>query len=277
MSRVFVFDAARCNGCYNCQIACKDEHCDQPWLPYSEAQPLVGQFWMKVKETERGQVPWVRVAYEPIFCNHCADAPCVEAAPEAFSRREDGILVLDPVKARGLRCLVEACPIGAIYYNEQLNCAQKCAGCAHLLDNGWSEPRCVDACATEALRYREEDEIDLSAAEQLEELAGVGARVYYFNRPKRFIAGSVVDFMADEVVIGANVELLAASGVVVASQKTDDLGDFKFDQIERAAYTVRVAGKQLSADVTERDLSLGDIDVSQTASKSRQEQALPPR
>ena len=29
MSKVFVFDTSICNGCYCCQIACKDEHCGQ--------------------------------------------------------------------------------------------------------------------------------------------------------------------------------------------------------------------------------------------------------
>ena len=31
--KVFTFDAARCNGCYNCQIACKDEHVANDWTP----------------------------------------------------------------------------------------------------------------------------------------------------------------------------------------------------------------------------------------------------
>ena len=29
---------------------------------------------------------------------------------------------------------VDACPYGAIYYNSSRNLAQKCTGCAHLLD-----------------------------------------------------------------------------------------------------------------------------------------------
>ena len=41
-------------------------------------------------------------------------------------------------------------PIDAIYMNDALQIAQKCTGCAHLLDAGWTEPRCVDACPTGA-------------------------------------------------------------------------------------------------------------------------------
>mgnify|MGYP000895694969 CR=1 FL=1 len=31
-------------------------------------------------------------------------------------------------------------------------------GCAHLLDEGWSEPRCADACPTNCLQLLDEDE-----------------------------------------------------------------------------------------------------------------------
>lgn len=37
--KAFVIDVARCNGCMNCQIACKDEHCGTDWLPYAAEQP----------------------------------------------------------------------------------------------------------------------------------------------------------------------------------------------------------------------------------------------
>ena len=40
---------------------------------------------------------------------------------------------------------------------------------------------------------------------------------------------------------------------------TDEFGDFLFDQVEPAAYTVRVASRELAADVREKDLNLGDI------------------
>ncbi len=31
MALAFVIDAAKCSGCYNCQIACKDEHVGHDW------------------------------------------------------------------------------------------------------------------------------------------------------------------------------------------------------------------------------------------------------
>ena len=46
----FIIDVERCNGCYNCQIACKDEHCGNDRMPYAKAQPDTGQFWCRVEE-----------------------------------------------------------------------------------------------------------------------------------------------------------------------------------------------------------------------------------
>ncbi|MDR1184357.1 MAG: carboxypeptidase regulatory-like domain-containing protein [Coriobacteriales bacterium] len=263
MSKVFVVNVGRCNGCHTCQVACKDEHCKQPWPPYANAQPLTGQFWLKVKEKERGQVPWVRVSYIPTLCNHCADAPCVNLAGEAVYRREDGLVIIDPTKASGLKDLVAACPIGAIFYNDELDLPQKCTGCAHLLDNGWEVPRCVDACPTDALLYVEESTVDVSAAMTLPELEGLGPRVYYQNYPKRFVAGCVVDAEIEEVIIGAHVSLLNAGGEV-SSLQTDDFGDFKFDQVDADDYTIKItadgyAELSVAADVTNIDRSLDDI------------------
>jgi Fe-S-cluster-containing dehydrogenase component len=262
MAKVYVVDIDKCNGCHNCQIVCKDEHCNQPWLPYAQAQPLTGQFWMRVNETVRGQVPVVRISYQPTFCNHCADAPCEKACDAAaFIRSDDGLLLLDPDVCTGCFACIDACPIGAIFANDEAGLAQKCTGCAHLLDNGWDVPRCVDACPTDALRFVEEAEVDLSAAETDDALAGCGPKVYYFNKPKRFIAGAVFDSAADELVIGMKIELLEDNGAVVTSVETDDFGDFKFDQIPAASYSIRIGERTYGANVTDRDLTLGDLDI----------------
>lgn len=258
--KAFLIDVAKCNGCHNCQISCKDEHCGTSWMPYAAEQPMTGQFWCKIDEKVRGTVPVVRVTYTPIMCGHCEDAPCMAVAKNgAVYRREDGLVVIDPEKAKGQKTIFDACPMGAVYWNEELELPQKCTGCAHLLDDGWKEPRCVDACPTGALSFGEESELDLEGAELLPELSGLGARVWYRNLPKRFIAGCIVDFEAREVVIGAKVVLLDEAGDEVASVETDEFGDFMFDQYEAGEYVIRINGRDIVADVTEKDLNLGDI------------------
>ena len=37
--KAFVIDVSKCNGCYCCQIACKDENVGNDWTPY--AKPTV--------------------------------------------------------------------------------------------------------------------------------------------------------------------------------------------------------------------------------------------
>ena len=54
---VFYIDLSYCNGCGNCQLACKDEHVGNDWTPYAKAQPEIGQFWMKLDLTTCGSAP----------------------------------------------------------------------------------------------------------------------------------------------------------------------------------------------------------------------------
>lgn len=237
--KVFVLDLDKCNGCHNCQIACKDEHVGNDWLPYAAPQPDTGQFWCKVDEEVCGKTPHVRVNYLPKLCNHCADAPCMKAFPEAVYRRDDGLVVIDPEKARDQQGLVDSCPYGAIYWNDELKLAQKCTGCAHLLDDGWAEPRCVDACCTGALRFGGEADFaeEIANAEVLNPEYGTTPHVYYLNKPKRFIAATVVDIDADEVVEGATVTLQRVSDEgIETTAKTDEFGDVWLENLEPGVY-----------------------------------------
>ena len=155
-----IIDITKCNGCYNCQIACKDEHVGNDWTPIAKPQPDTGQFWMKVKDIERGQVPKVKVAYMHSICQHCDEAPCIPACKSnAIYKRDDGAVIIDPTKCRGKKLCLDACPYGVIYFNDDLKIAQKCTFCAHLLDKGWKEPRCVDACPTGAFTFGEEEDL----------------------------------------------------------------------------------------------------------------------
>ena len=160
MGKVMIIDLALCNGCHNCQVACKDEHCANDWSPIARPQPDTGQFWNKVVHMERGSFPKVQVTYHHSICQHCEDAPCLAACPSnAIYRRDDGIVIIDPGKCCGNKMCIAACPYeGVIYFNEHLNMAQKCTFCAHLLDRGWAEPRCSDACPTGAFTFGDDSD-----------------------------------------------------------------------------------------------------------------------
>jgi len=268
--KVFVIDVAKCNGCHSCQIVCKDEHVANDWTPIAKPQPEVGQFWLELTERVRGTVPKVKVAYRPHLCMHCDKAPCMESCPitGALYKRDDGLVIIDPVKCTGCRNCVDACPYDVIFFNEDLNIAQKCTGCAHLLDDGWSEPRCADACPTLAIRLLDEDEAqELVAAGEVwkpELKDEVAPRVYYLGLPKKFIAGTLYDPVEEEVVIGAACTLTATPGGATLTTQTDSYGDFWFEGIDDGTYDLEIkSGAKVlvfpGLDTTAADINLGDI------------------
>ncbi len=265
MSKAFVIDVSRCSGCHNCQLSCKDEHCENDWLPYAAPQPPTGQFWMKVKDYPRGTIPKVTIHYVPQLCQHCEHAPCIAAAKnEAVYRREDGLVIIDPIRAQGQWQLMEACPYDVIYWNESLQLPQKCTGCAHLLDNGYEKPRCVEACPTDALQFGDESDLAdlIQDAITLQPELGTHPRVYYRNIPGQFIGGLLYDPIAEEVIIDA---LCALEGHGIAiSQRTDPFGDFWFRNLPVGSFTLTLSAPGYETKVfpnldTTSCINLGDI------------------
>ncbi len=271
MGKVMIINYNLCNGCYNCQIACKDEHVGNDWSPIAKPQPDTGQFWHKIHDNVRGQVPKVFVTYEHSMCQHCDDAPCIDACKtKAIYKREDGAVIIDPNKCRGNRLCIEACPYeNVIYYNKDLDIAQKCTFCAHLLDDGWTEPRCVDACPTEAMVFGDEDDPKIKALlEQAEPLCkenGVKPRVFYIGLPKRFIAGEIYDEGQDECLEGVKVTAECCVTGAKFEAVTDNFGDFWIKGLEKGVYKVSFEKEGYPAkdfgdvDVTEKDLNIGSI------------------
>ena len=250
-----IVDVAKCEDCNNCTLACKDEHVDNEWPGYSIAQPLHGQRWIDVVRKERGEFPLIDLAYLPITCMHCADAPCVAASEGAIYRRSDGIVLIDPEKAKGRNELVGTCPYGVIWWNEERDVAQKCTFCAHLIDKGWKQPRCVQACPTGALRveFIEDAEMErIAAKEKLQPLHPehkTRPAVYYANLYRFdscFIAGSVAieKNQLVDCAAGASVSLFQ-DGKKLAETATDAFGDFKFDGLPEnsAGYRVEIVMK----------------------------------
>ena len=271
--KALVIDASKCNGCYNCQISCKDEHVGNDWTPYAKPQPDTGQFWMKLSETVRGSVPKVKVSYVPEICRHCDKAPCIQSCQEkAIYKRDDGIVIVDPEKCRGSRNCVDACPYGAIYFNRDLNIAQKCTMCAHLLDKGWRESRCVELCPTGALTFGEEDEMRdlIDKAEQLNSDTNTRPRVHYIDLPKRFVAGSLYDPEEDECVQGAMVTLTDSKTNETFKAETDYFGDFWLRKLKVGEYSLSVKKegylpKEIKTINTEKDVNVGDIELNRVS------------
>ena len=266
-----VIDETLCNGCYSCFLACRDEFCGNDYPDYSASQPMAGMNWLRLVERERGKYPMVSVAYTSIPCMHCENAPCVESNHDgSVYRREDGIVIIDPIKAKGNKQIVATCPYRVIEWNEEQQLPQKCTFCAHLLDAGWKEPRCAEACPTRAIAF---GDLDDPKSEVSIRLAGgaaapshpeyqLGERVTYIGLPTKFIAGSVLFEDTGKCARDVKVTIYNADSLVVAT--TNCFGDFTVDGLaDNKAYTVKVETpgyRTLEVETyTRADVYLGDL------------------
>ena len=271
-----IIDVAECTNCNLCVLANLDEHVDNDFPGYCAPMQKHGHKWINILQNERGQAPYVDIAYAPTVCNHCDDAPCIkEAKGGAISKRDDGIVLIDPVKAKGQKHLVEACPYGHIWWNEKEDVPQHWTFDAHLIDGGWGKTRADQVCPTGAfktLKVTDEEMARKAKEDGLEVLKpelNAKPRVYYKNLWRyttAFIAGTL-SAEADgaiDCVEGAKVRLVK-DGDIVAEIVSDNYGDFKFDRLaeDSGAYTIEIEAdgkpqKKLETTVG-KSIFVGDI------------------
>ena len=272
-----IIDVAECTNCNLCTLATMDEYVGNDWPGYAAPMPKHGHRWIDILQKERGQVPMIDIAYVPTMCNHCDDAPCVRNGGDAVAKRTDGIVIIDPVKARGRKDLVESCPYGHIWWNEELELPQAWPFDAHLIDQGWRQTRGHQSCPTGAMRalLLDDEEMQRMARDEGLEVMrpelGTRPRVYYRNLWRYtscFIGGSVSAEHEGIVdcVEGATVRLLK-DGALIAEASTDNYGDFKFDRLAEnsGSYVVEISSAGHGTRTVEATLGtsiyLGEIRV----------------
>ena len=278
MRYAIAVNTENCMACYNCVVACKDEHCGFA-TSVSAPQPHEGQFWVRIESRERGDDNRkVKTSNVAVMCSHCKEPACAKAAENgAVYRRDDGIVIIDPEKARGQRQIVDACPAGAVFWNEKLSLPQKCTMCAHLIDEGYAQPRCVEACPNGALYFGDlddpESEVSRVIAENiatpLSSLGGAETNVKYLNIPTVFLAGSVYT-SDDDAVDGASVVLTERSTGKRLELRTNYFGDWEAERLEKGAvYDIEIAfpGYDTAAFAAEADT---DHYVGETILKCKQ-------
>ena len=129
-----------CMGCHACEVACTQEHGlgDGPRL-------------IQVREESPDFIP--------IYCHHCARPPCRDACPvEAITRNDQGIVLIDEALCIGCRDCAEACPFGAMQFEDNREIAVKCDLCIHRLAEN-KKPACMDVCPTGCIRLGEKKSI----------------------------------------------------------------------------------------------------------------------
>jgi Fe-S-cluster-containing dehydrogenase component len=271
-----IIDVAECHNCHNCVVAAKDEFIANEFPGYTAPHPAHGAGVIRIERRVRGSGHQVDASYLPQLCNHCDDAPCVKAGRGAVKKRDDGVVLFDPVACRGRRDLVDACPYGAVVWNEERQLPQTWFFDAHLLDGGWHEPRCVTVCPTRAIQAARLDDEAMAVRARAEGLRtlqpelGTRPRVYYrhLDRVDRvFIAGSAMALAGStpECVEGAVVELFR-DGQRLARADTDAFGDFRFDGLAPGSGRHELSithpihgGSRLSIDLAQSSVVLGDV------------------
>ena len=250
-----IVDVERCNNCRSCFLAVKDEHAGNEFPGYAASQPAMGANWLNIVRKERGAYPVVDAHFMPVMCNHCDDAPCMKVARDgAVRKRDDGIVIIDPVKSKGQKQIVDACPYGTISWNEEQQIPQHWIFDAHLLDTGWTKTRAEQACSMEVFRSVKVDDEEMRRIREQEGLEvlrpelGTKPRVYYKNlhlMTKCLVGGSVSADIegVDECVSDADV-VLKQHGREIARVTTDIFGEWRIDRLEpnSGAYEVEISG-----------------------------------
>jgi len=251
-----IIDVALCDNCRLCFLAVKDEYIGNDFAGYSAAQPAKDQHrWLDIQRKERGAYPVVQAHFMPVMCNHCDDPPCAKAATDgAVRKRADGIVIIDPEKAKGQKKIMAACPYNAIFWNEEKQIPQAWTFDAHLLDEGWTKTRAQQACPLDVFRTIQVEDAEMQriqADEGLEVLRpelGTKPRIYYKNLhmiTKCFVGGTLVTHVGGVEECAADVEVvLTQDGREVGRATTDLFGEFTIDKLEPSSgiYNLEATG-----------------------------------
>ena len=255
-----IINVGRCENCNNCVIAERDEHTGNDFPGYAAPAAAVGDSPIRIQRRVQGEAPMVETTYLPVMCNHCDDAPCMRYAPDAIRKRDDGIVIIDPEKARGRKDIVGSCPYRAIVWNEEQQVPQTWIFDAHLLDQGWSRPRCQQSCPTDVFEAVKLDDAAMAEKAEKEGLRVLKPRSR--DQAPRLVpgAGPLGDLLRRRQrqrrdrrrrwsAWKGRTVTLSQAGKLLATTVTDGFGDFRFDDLPKngGAYRVEVSHSHGSA------------------------------
>ena len=102
-----------------------------------------------------GEYPNSYFFYLPRICNHCTNPACLAACPNKaiHKRKEDGIVLVDLKRCKGVRDCISACPYKKVYFNPNRAKAEKgiagqsekCIFCFPRIEKGLP-PACAKQC-----------------------------------------------------------------------------------------------------------------------------------
>ncbi|HEV2125097.1 MAG TPA: 4Fe-4S dicluster domain-containing protein [Chloroflexota bacterium] len=178
----FFTDASLCIGCKACEVACKQwnglpaDGMNWSGKSYDNTLHLSATTWRHVSFTEQvladGGLKWM---FNSDVCKHCTAAPCQEACPTgALIYNEFGNVYVQQDICNGCGYCVSACPFGVIGRSEFGDgLAHKCTLCYDRQKDGL-KPACAKSCPTESILFGPISELKERAQARVEELRSNG-------------------------------------------------------------------------------------------------------
>ncbi|NLD54821.1 MAG: 4Fe-4S dicluster domain-containing protein [Burkholderiaceae bacterium] len=185
----FFTDASLCIGCKACEVACKQwnglpaDGMEWSGKSYDNTVHLSATTWRHVSFTEQalpdGGVKWM---FNSDVCKHCTAAPCQEACPTgALIYNEFGNVYVQQDVCNGCGYCVSACPFGVIGRSDVDGLAHKCTLCYDRQKDGQT-PACAKACPTDSIQFGPVSELKDRARARVDELRANGEpRAYLYG------------------------------------------------------------------------------------------------
>ncbi len=131
--KILTADPNLCSGCRVCELVCSLNK-------EGECNPRKSRIRVLKIEREGFDLP--------LICQHCGEPLCQEVCPvKAISRDgQTGAMIINEDSCIGCKSCIMACPFGIIGYDYEKGVSRKCDLCE-------GDPKCVQFCETDALRY----------------------------------------------------------------------------------------------------------------------------
>ena len=126
-------DDSLCRDCQPCTLGCSLYH-------FGECDPLKAR--LRIEKT------MTQYKFNIVICRQCENPDCVPVCPnESIAINENEIIIINQDECIRCGACADACPYGAIFYNEELDQYLKCNYCEGRVEG----PVCVQVCPVEAL------------------------------------------------------------------------------------------------------------------------------
>ena len=182
----FFTDSTLCIGCKACEVACKQWNMlpsdGMTWSgqSYDNTLHLSATTWRHVSFAEQalpdGGMRWLM---NSDVCKHCTAAPCQEACPTgALIYNEYGDVYVQQDVCNGCGYCVSACPFGVLGRSQSDGAVHKCTLCYDRQRDGM-EPACAKACPTDSIQFGPVAQLRERARRRVEELHASGQTEAY--------------------------------------------------------------------------------------------------